>query len=351
MKTLRIGVVGCGHNSENHLRVYAHTGGVRIAAVCDEVLPKAKEKARRYHADHALSSYDSMLKLDLDLVDIVTPTPTHAPLSRLALEAGHNVLVEKPMALSSEECLEMMKTAKKCGRTLCVVHNKLFFNSVARAKAAAEDGSLRITRMRTTHFFAYSQFIEKWRLSEESGGILWDAMVHPVYITEHLLGPTASVYAVARRVKEQTFDSFAAVLEGEKVGLVEYAWDAKQPLFEFQLLAEDGQSFHADLVYDVVTRSAGGYSNLGMYLLGVAARDLHNPLARGSRYLQNFLEIRSYPGALPFARTFFILIRRLLSFLRTDQGTPPVMPEQGLHAVKVLEAIRKSIKSGQPQTV
>ncbi len=59
-----------------------------------------------------------MLDLDLDLVDIVTPTSTHAKLAELALESGRNVLVEQPMVLNSEECQLMMDAAKKSGRTL-----------------------------------------------------------------------------------------------------------------------------------------------------------------------------------------------------------------------------------------
>jgi predicted dehydrogenase len=81
------------------------------------------------------------------------------------------------------------------------------------------------------------------------------------------------------------------------------------------------------------------------------AEDFQVPLARWSRYLQNVCEIRSYPGALPFQRTFFILIRRLLAFLNEKSEKPPVSPEEGLRAVRILEATRESLASGQPQSV
>jgi len=83
----------------------------RLIAVCDR-------KARRYRAKHVFTDYESMLDLDLDLVDIVTPNPSHAKLAELALEFGRNVLVEKPMVLTSEECHLMIDAAKKSGRTL-----------------------------------------------------------------------------------------------------------------------------------------------------------------------------------------------------------------------------------------
>jgi UDP-N-acetylglucosamine 3-dehydrogenase len=135
MKSLTVGLVGCGVNSDNHLRVYSKTRGMRLVAVCDRELSKARAKARDYGADFAFSDYDSLLGLDLDLVDIVTSTPTHAELSCMALETGHNVLVEKPMALTSRECEVMIGAARRSGRTLCVGHNKLFFNAVIEARS------------------------------------------------------------------------------------------------------------------------------------------------------------------------------------------------------------------------
>jgi predicted dehydrogenase len=149
MKSLRVGLVGCGLNSENHLRVYSKTHGMRLVAVCDETLSKARAKAQNYGADHALSDYGSLLRLDLDLVDIVTPTPSHAELSCMALETGHNVLVEKPMALTSHECQAMIDAARS-GRTLCVGHNKLFFNAVIQARSAVDSGAIRASRIRVT---------------------------------------------------------------------------------------------------------------------------------------------------------------------------------------------------------
>src|SRR5258708_2578254 len=95
--------------------------------------------ARRFGAERAYKSLDAMLKLDMDLVDIVTPAQTHALLAVQALESGHNVLVEKPMALSSRECSEMISAAKRSGKALCVNHNKRFYASVMQTKHLIEE--------------------------------------------------------------------------------------------------------------------------------------------------------------------------------------------------------------------
>jgi UDP-N-acetylglucosamine 3-dehydrogenase len=198
-----------------------------------------------------------MLRLDLGLVDVVTPTLSHAPLSIRALEAGHNVLVEKPMALSSKEALDMIEAARKNGRTLCVDHNKLFFRTVMQAKAAVEEGSMTVSQMRISHHFAYKHVLQNWRLSDESGGILWDAVVHPVYLTAHFLGPVTSVYALARKIEEPVFDSFILVLQNQRMGTIDYFWNAKYPLLELQVLGEDGDCYHAELVHDIAVKRSG----------------------------------------------------------------------------------------------
>jgi predicted dehydrogenase len=351
MKTLKVGLIGCGQNSDNHLRVYSKNKKIRLVAVCDNILSKAKLKARKYGADRALSDYESLLRLGLDLIDITTPTTSHGQLSRMALETGHNVLVEKPMALNSRECEGMIKAARRNGKTLCVAHNKLFFKSLVRAKTVVDEGDLKVSRIRVSHHFAYSGFIDRWRLREESGGLLWDAVVHPVYLIEHFLGPTVSAYAVARKVQEDMPDSFTVVLQNKGIGLAEYVWNARHPLLDLHLMCEDGQSLHLDLVHDLVMERSRTHFDRRAYLLKLVVNDFRVPVTRWSGYFRNFLGMRSYPGALPFQRTFFVLIGQLVSFLNGEQDQPPVSAEEGLRAVRVLEALKKSIATGQTETV
>ena len=221
-----------------------------------------------------------------------------------------------------------------------------------QAKAAVEEGSLVVSQMRISHHFAHKHLLQRWRLSDESGGILWDAVVHPVYLTEHLLGPVTSVYAVARKIKERVFDSFILVLQNRRMGTIDYFWNAKYPLLQLQVLGENGDCYHADLVHDVAVKRSGDYvPPRGHYFMSLVAEDFQVPLARWSRYFQNFCEIRSYSGAMPFERTFFILIRGFLAFLNGNREKPPVLPEEGLRAVRVLEAAKESLLSGQPKPV
>ena len=183
------------------------------------------------------------------------------------------------------------------------------------------------------------------------GGILWDALVHHVYITEHFLGPVRSVYAVANRVKEQAFDSFTLTLENEKrIGVCEFVWDNKEPMLEFHLITEEGDRFYADLTHDLTLRRSRAYRNRGVSALRSLSDDLRIPFLKWTGHFRNLLEIRSYPGALPFEKTFFTLIGQMVSFLNGMSSSPPVTAEEGIRAVRVLEAAKKSIETGKPQS-
>lgn len=352
VRRLSVGVVGCGRNSDNHLRVYASTEGVRLLAVCDVDSVKAEQKAQRYGAERVLTEFDSMLDLDLDLVDVVTPTPTHARLSELALEAGHNVLVEKPMAVSSAECMSMIRAAERSGRTLCVMHNKRFFDCILRTRGTIDREGLSVSRIRVSHFFPYGHLRPAWPMTEEAGGILWEALVHHVYVVQHFLGEVESVSAVARRVRRPVWDSITLVLRCRGgVGVCEFEYDVMEPLEVFQLTTEEGDRFDGDFINDLVVRRSRSYRARGApSFFERLSDDLYVPFVKRTQGLRRLMEMPSSGSVTPFTKTFFVLIRQYLSFLAGERASPPVAPQEGLKAIRVLEASRRAIDTGRTQS-
>jgi len=352
LPTIRVGLVGCGRNSENHLRAYALTPGVRLVAVCDLEKAKAEEKARKFGAERVYTSYEAMLALDLDFVDIVTPTPTHSSLAVRALESGHNVLVEKPMALTSRECFDMITAARRSGQTLCVVHNKLFYDAIVKTKHTIEQEHLKVSRMRVAHYFIFGYMRPNWILTEESGGVLWEAMVHHAYLLQHFLGRIDRVYAVAKKIRHPVYDSITFLLQSEGgEGVGEYERYAKAPFLAFQLFTQQGDRFDGDLFNDFMMRWSSGYPSGTPRYLRRFARGLAIPFLKWRSSLQRPSTQSSYGRVTPYKRTFVILIRQLLSFLREEEPAPPVTAEEGLQAIRVLEAARESIATGEPQAL
>ena len=352
MRTLNVGVVGCGWNSDNHLRVYSNLANVRLVAVCDTDSTRATDKARRYNAEQVFTNYDSLLALDLDLIDIVTPTISHAELATLALESGHNVLVEKPMALTSRESLGMINAARKSGQTLCVTHNKRFLDSVMKTKAIIDREGLRVSRMSLSQFSAHNLPKPSWVLREETGGILWESVVHQIYLLEHFLGRIESVYATAERIKPPVHDSFTLVLQGESaVGVSEYNCDVNEPLFEFQLVTREGDRFEGDLVHDFFLRRSSKSENREALALKSFSDDFYKPFAKWTGHLRDIVKMQSYQSAMPLAKTFYVLIGRLLSFLAEESSNLPVSAEEGLSSIRILEAAKRAILTRKPENV
>jgi len=347
LNEISVGVVGCGWNSDKHLNVYTQTEGVNLVAVCDLNLAKAEEKARKYGIHQAFKEFDLLLNLDLDLIDIITPVITHAELAIQALQSRHNVLVEKPMALSSRECLRMIDAAQKSGKTLCVVHNKRFFDSIIETKTCLERENLEVSRMRVTQFFYPPQKMIL-RESEDPLGLLWDALVHHTYLTQFFFGKIDSVYATVKEVNHSIYDSITLLLHRDsKTSVNEFQWGAKEPMTKFQLITKQGDRFDGDLDHDFFLRRSRRYKNYRTTAYRSFFDDFSIPFVKWTGHIQNIFKMRSLKGALPFEKTFFILIRQLLSFLNGERSSPPVTAEEGLRAIRVLEAAKRSIETGQ----
>jgi predicted dehydrogenase len=322
---------------------------VELVAVCDLNLAKAQEKAHKYRIRHAFDEFDLMLDLDLDLLDIITPPTTHAELTLQALKTRHNVLVEKPMASTSHECLQMIKTAQQYGQTLCVVHNKRFFDSIIATKTWIERENLEVSRLRVTQFFYYPQ---KGLLSknEDPFALLWDAFVHHTYLTQYFFGEIDSVYATVKKVNTPIYDSITLLLHSDsKTSVNEFFWGVKEPMTKYQLLTTQGDRFDGDLDHDFVLRRSRRHTGYQTTAYHSFVDDLSTPFIKWTGHIQNLVNMKSLKAALPFEKTFFILIRQLLSFLQGERSFPPVSAEEGLATIRVLEAAKKSIETGKAQ--
>ena len=79
----------------------------------------------------------------LDVVDICSPPRTHAEIAIRSLKAGAHALIEKPMAISTEECDQILSVAKENGRKICVAHSDLFYPSFLKAREIVKAGDDR----------------------------------------------------------------------------------------------------------------------------------------------------------------------------------------------------------------
>ena len=184
MKTLRVGIVGCGTIFPMHAQSLKNVKGVELAAVCDIRMARAKERSRA-HGCGAYRDYRTMLKRErLDAVHICTPHYLHAPMAIEAARMGVNVLLEKPMAITPKDARRAMRAAKEHGVALGVIFQNRFNPGSRLVKENLENGrlgKLKAARVvlsyhKPDEFYEKSDWKGTW--DKEGGGVVIDQAIH-----------------------------------------------------------------------------------------------------------------------------------------------------------------------------
>jgi phthalate 4,5-cis-dihydrodiol dehydrogenase len=183
MKKLRIGAAGLG-------RAFALTAPafrdprVELVAAADP-RPEAR---RQFEADFRGKAYATVEELcadpAVDLVYVATPHELHAPHARLAASRGKHVLVEKPMALSLEDCRAMIDAARRAGRHLIVGHSHSFDRPILHTRKLVE----RFGPVRMITALNFTDFVYRPRRPEELSAAVQNQAAHHVDIVRLLAG-------------------------------------------------------------------------------------------------------------------------------------------------------------------
>ena len=113
-KPLRVAFLGTGYIADWHAKALRTVPGVELAAVCDKDIVRARSFGAKYGVSECWPSLEAMLansELGLDAVHVLLPPDLHAGAACAIIDAGLHVLMEKPMAISAEQC---GRTARSC---------------------------------------------------------------------------------------------------------------------------------------------------------------------------------------------------------------------------------------------
>lgn len=142
-KKVKFAVAGCGSIGKRHIAVINAEPNAELVAICDIDKKKCIELSELYGGVSYYTDFNKMLKeVDVDLVNIATPHGEHSSMSIAAAKAKKNILVEKPMALSSADCLLMNKAAEENNVKLFVVKQNRYNTPIMLTKKAIENGKL-----------------------------------------------------------------------------------------------------------------------------------------------------------------------------------------------------------------
>jgi predicted dehydrogenase/nucleoside-diphosphate-sugar epimerase len=120
----RVLIAGAGYIADYHLAILREIAGVEVAGACDPHPERLAALAQRWNIPHTAASVDALIAgVPAEVIHVLTPPATHAAVIRQALEAGLNVLAEKPLVLSVAECEALLALANERRVRLEVNHN------------------------------------------------------------------------------------------------------------------------------------------------------------------------------------------------------------------------------------
>ena len=144
-KKVRVGIIGTGWIADAHINSYKEMPDVEIVAGADLVEGKADAFFKKWELEGVKTYPDHKSMLDaeeLDAVSICTYNATHAECAIYALKKGVNVLLEKPMCVTLEEAIEIMKAEKESGKILSIGFQPRFDPNMKMIKKIVESGEL-----------------------------------------------------------------------------------------------------------------------------------------------------------------------------------------------------------------
>jgi predicted dehydrogenase len=343
LKEVKVGVIGCGFVASTwHIPGFMRLKKTAsVQAVCDINPQLASSVAEQFNLPKTYSSVSEMLrKEDLDIVDICTPPHAHTSLAVEAMEAGCNVLIEKPMALKLSDCDEMISVSQKQSVKLCVVHNELFRPPMIAARKLVEEGKIgKVLGMEWCRFTHKDEYLTKkdhW-IHKLPGGLLGEVGPHAVYASLAFLKKIKSVDVTAKnnlKYPWAPFDYFNITFEGEDITSSAIISMASNNFIADVNVFGAEATLRIDLQKMLVMRQRLDKTKpvtLAVSSLKSAGQMIGNVLSNTARVL-------FYRDAKMRVIGHATEIEQFVNSVRNDQQ-PPVTGEEGREVIRVMEML------------
>lgn len=192
---MKYALIGCGRISPNHIAA-AKANNLEIVGICDTDQWMLYDKAVKFDLEdvHQYADYREMLdKEKPDLVAIATESGKHASIAMDCINAGCNLIIEKPIALSIEDADAIICAGKKRGVKICANHQNRFNKSIQKIREAIDRNRFGRLFYATAHirwcrdYEYYSR--AKWRGTwEQDGGALMNQCIHNIDLLRWMMG-------------------------------------------------------------------------------------------------------------------------------------------------------------------
>jgi predicted dehydrogenase len=336
-ETLAVGIAGCGYWGPNLARNLHGDPRASVVALCDLDANRLERMRERHPSARLFTSFDRMIQeADLDAVAIATPVSSHHRLAKAALIAGKHVLVEKPMAASSDECRELVELAERSGLVLMVGHTYLFASAVRKITEiirAGGIGELRYINCQRLNLGLFQQDINvAWDLAPHDLSIILDLMGGPPAFLNcqgnaHFTVGVEDVTNLSLTFSDHRFATIqSSWLEPRKVRQMTFVGTEKMIVFD------DLQPLEKIRIHDVRVERPPHYSDFAEFQYSYHYGDCYVPRIDQVEPLK-------------------VMCGHFIDCV-TEGGTPLACGRRGMELVGILEAASESLRNqGAPVAV
>lgn len=211
---LKVGILGAGFMGGTHARAFAKQPQVQIVGISSQSADKAARLAAEVGAQPFTDAMALATRPEIDAISITLPTHLHQDYAVAALNAGKHVLVEKPMALTIDECDTMIEAARKNNRTLMVAHVLRFWPEYVALADFLQAGQLgRPLSVTASRLSTRPNWGEWFANPDWTGGAVLDLHIHDLDILNWLFGPPQTIYAQGLRGPAGGWDHMLTVAD------------------------------------------------------------------------------------------------------------------------------------------
>jgi UDP-N-acetylglucosamine 3-dehydrogenase len=196
---IKVGVVGVGNMGFNHVRIYSElseNNNIELVGVADINYERALSVAKRFKTE-AFKDYKDLIGL-VDAVSIATSTETHKDIALDFIDAGVNVLIEKPIASNTREADELIRRAEDKKVILMVGHVERYNPAVLRLKEIVKNGLLgELVTLSAKRVGPFNPRVAR-------SSVIIDLAIHDIDVINYILGKVVSVYAKTMKVYQNS---------------------------------------------------------------------------------------------------------------------------------------------------
>lgn len=323
-----IGIVGYGYWGPNLVRNFSEAAGSEVLCVCD-LSPQRRQLASQRHPHvQVTGSYDELLSNPrVGAVVVATPVASHFGLAQKALAAGKHILVEKPLALNTQEATHLVEEADRRGLVLMVDHTFVYTGAVAKIRELVTTGALG-------KLYYYDSVRVNLGLFQHDINVIWDLAVHDLSIMDHVVGlePVAVSATGASHLpgKPEDVAFLTCFFADNFIAHVHVNWLAPVKVRRTLIGGDQKMIVYDDLepsekikVYDRGVTLSNGAEGVYQTLVGYRTGDMWAPQIQGNEALA-------------------VMSRHFLDCI--VQGREPITSGRvGLRIVRVLEAASRSL--------